>query len=301
MGGTRFVGKALVETLLGEEHQLTLFTRGNKPIPKGVEHVKGDRSLAEDLQVLKGRRFDVIVDISGRTLGDTQKLLEITNSPSYRFIYMSSSGVYSKPYYLPIDEDGIIDPDSRHKGKYHTESWLIENQIPFTSFRPTYIYGPGNYNPIERWFFDRIIFNKPIPIPYDGEIITQLGHVSDLANAIKLSLDNNLAINRIYNISGKKYTTFNGLVYAAVKACSKNINDIEIKYFKPEKLDKKIRKLFPLRMEHYMTDVTRIQSELKWEPKFDLESGMKDSFVNDYNLLKEHTPDFSSDSILLGL
>ncbi|HCA60481.1 MAG TPA: 3-beta hydroxysteroid dehydrogenase, partial [Synechococcales bacterium UBA8647] len=49
--------------------------------------------------------------------------------------------------------------------------------IPFTSFRPTYIYGPGNYNPVENWFFDRIVHGRPVPIPGDGTTITQLGHV----------------------------------------------------------------------------------------------------------------------------
>jgi hypothetical protein len=28
--------------------------------------------------------------------------------------------------------------------------------MPFTSIRPTYIYGPLNYNPLEEWFFERL-------------------------------------------------------------------------------------------------------------------------------------------------
>lgn len=62
MGGTRFVGKPLVERLQAEGHALTLFTRGNKPAPAGVEHLIGDRSTAGGLEPLVGRSFDVIVD-----------------------------------------------------------------------------------------------------------------------------------------------------------------------------------------------------------------------------------------------
>lgn len=35
-----------------------------------------------------------------------------------------------------------MDPKSRHKGKFETESYLAEAGLPFTSIRPTYIYGP---------------------------------------------------------------------------------------------------------------------------------------------------------------
>ncbi len=35
-----------------------------------------------------------------------------------------------------------MDPKSRHKGKYETESYLAEAGLPYTAIRPTYIYGP---------------------------------------------------------------------------------------------------------------------------------------------------------------
>jgi len=184
MGGTRFVGKPLVERLQAAGHALTLFTRGNKPAPAGVEHLVGDRSTAEGLQQLEGRRFDVIVDSSGRTLEDSEAVIARTGSPSHRFVYVSSAGVYADSELWPLDEDSPTDPASRHAGKLHTEEWLRSQGIAFTSFRPTYIVGPGNYNPVESWFFDRIVHGRPVPLPGDGSTITQLGHVSDLAAAM---------------------------------------------------------------------------------------------------------------------
>ena len=56
---------------------------------------------------------------------------------------------------MALDEDAAVDPASRHAGKAETEAWLLKEGIPFTSFRPTYIVGPGNYNLVERWF-DRV-------------------------------------------------------------------------------------------------------------------------------------------------
>ena len=34
MGGTRFVGKSLVQKLLDKNYDIDIFTRGNKPYPK---------------------------------------------------------------------------------------------------------------------------------------------------------------------------------------------------------------------------------------------------------------------------
>ena len=169
---------------------------------------------------------------------------------------------------------------------------------PFYKFRPTYIYGPGNYNPIERWFFDRITYNRPIPIPGNGEIITQLGHVVDLTNAIVLSLYSEKAENQIYNCSGKQGLTFKGIIEYAAIACDKNPSDIQVISFDPSSIDKKARKLFPLRLEHFFTDISKLERDLKWSPSFNIKEGLIDSFKHDYILSRTNPPDFSCDNIL---
>ncbi|MEB3275839.1 MAG: NAD-dependent epimerase/dehydratase family protein, partial [Cyanobacteriota bacterium] len=259
MGGTRFVGKPLVEQLLAEGHTLTLFTRGNQPIPAGVEHLQGDRSSAEGLAALHGRSFDVIVDSSGRSLDDSRAVIEQTGAPSHRFVYVSSAGVYADSELWPLDEDSPSDPSSRHSGKLDTEAWLRAQGIPFTSFRPTYIVGPGNYNPVESWFFDRIVHGRPVPLPGDGSTITQLGHVRDLAGAMARCIGVDAAANRVYNCSGRQGVTFLGLVHAAAVAAGRDPSSVEIRSFDPAGLDKKARKAFPLRLAHFLTDITRVR------------------------------------------
>ena len=300
MGGTRFVGKPLVAQLLSEGHELTLFTRGKNPVPVGVEHLCGDRSTAEGLAALQGRNFDVIVDSSGRSLDDSRAVIERTGAPSHRFLYVSSAGVYADSELLPLTEDSPTDPQSRHSGKLDTEAWLTAEKIPFTSFRPTYIVGAGNYNPVESWFFDRIVHGRPVPLPGDGSTITQLGHVNDLATAMALSLGVDAAANRVYNCSSVQGITFRGLVAAAARACGKDPASVEIRSFDPSGLDKKARKTFPLRMAHFLTDVTRVQRELAWTPAYSVEAAMADSYANDYAGRMPTSPDFSGDEALIG-
>jgi nucleoside-diphosphate-sugar epimerase len=300
MGGTRFIGKPLVAQLQGYGHALTLFTRGRNPVPAGVEHLVGDRSDAAALEPLRGRAFDVIIDSSGRNLDDSRAVVERTGPPAHRFVYVSSAGVYADSDLWPLDETAPTDPACRHAGKLHTEDWLRAERIPFTSFRPTYIYGPGNYNPVESWFFDRLMHDQPVPLPGDGTTITQLGHVSDLASAMARCLEVEAATNRIYNCSGRKGVTFRGLVAAAARACGKDPAAVTIRSFDPSGLDPKARKAFPLRLAHFLTDVHRLERELAWTPAFDLDAGLADSFNNDYALRPAARPDFSGDAALLG-
>ncbi len=300
-GGTRFVGKALVSRLLSKGYEIFVFTRGNLPVPNNVTHLKGDRSKNEDLKIISNHSFDLIVDSSGRNLEDTQRLLEFSGLPDFRFIYISSAGVYDNTQSFPVAEDSPIDIKSRHIGKAKTESWLKSEGIPFTSFRPTYIYGPGNYNPIEKWFFDRIINGRPIPVPLDGQVITQLGHVSDLADAISKSIETDKAINQIYNCSGSKAVTFKGLIEKAIEATGNKVSDFNLRSFDPSKLDPKARKVFPLRLTNFFTDISKIKNDLSWEPKFDLLSGLIDSYKNDYLLANNEKIDFSSDEFLFEI
>ena len=297
-GGTRFVGKALVSKLLSKGNEIFVFTRGNIPIPKDVIHIKGDRARDEDLKKLSDHSFDLIVDSSGRKLEDTQRLLKFSGIPSFRFIYISSAGVYENTQLFPVGEESLIDNESRHIGKAKTESWLKAEGITFTSFRPTYIYGPGNYNPIEKWFFDRITNGRYIPVPLDGQGITQLGHVSDLAEAIAKSLETDKAINQIYNCSGSQAVTFKGLIETAILATGNRVSEFELRSFDPSKLDPKARKVFPLRLTNFFTDISKIKKDLSWEPKFNLLNGLIDSYENDYLLDNNSTIDFSSDEVL---
>ncbi len=299
MGGTRFVGKSLVNKLCSDGHELTLFTRGNKDIPNNVEHIRGDRKKEEDLRALSKMNFDVIVDTSGRTLEETKNVINITGNPNYRFVYLSSAGVYKSSEILPIDENTRIDLESRHIGKFNTEKWLMDEDIPFTSFRPTYIYGPGNYNPIETWFFDRLLNNRVIPIPGNGHTITQLGHVEDLSNAICLSISNDVSLNKIYNCSGKKGVTFLGIIDVAARVCGIQPSDIRLLSYDPHKFSSKERKAFPLRLKPFFTDVSLLERDLNWSSEFDLFSGFLDSYQNDYKNSVDKKIDFTLDDDLI--
>jgi len=304
MGGTRFIGVYLTKILVEQGHEVVLFNRGNKPAPvEGVQQIHGDRKDATQLkEKLSGEAFDAIFDNNGRELSDTQPLAELFKDKVQHFVYMSSAGVYLKSDQMPHVEGDPVDPKSRHKGKHETEAYLDAQGIPFTAIRPTYIYGPGNYNDLEAWFFDRIVRDRPILIPNSGFFITQLGHCKDLARAMSLVLGNQQAIGQIYNVSGDRYVTFDGLANACIVAAGKSPEDFDLLHYNPKKFDFGKRKAFPLRTQHFFANVHKAKTQLNWEPEYDLISGLKDSFQNDYVASGRHEAevDFSLDDQILA-
>ena len=304
MGGTRFIGVYLTKVLVKQGHEVVLFNRGNHPAPvEGVSQIQGDRKDASQLkEKLAGESFDAIFDNNGRELSDTQPLVEIFNGKVKHFVYVSSAGVYLKTSQMPHREGDAVDPNSRHKGKHHTEAYLAESGIPWTSIRPVYIYGPQNYNDLEAWFFDRIVRQRPIPIPGNGQYITQFGHIQDLALAMASILGNETAIGKIYNISGDRYVTFDGLASACAVAAGKSPSEIKLVHYDPSKFDFGKRKAFPVRQQHFFADISRATRDLDWQPKYDLVSGLTDSFQNDYlaSGRDQSEIDFSLDEEILG-
>ncbi|MBD1834608.1 NAD-dependent epimerase/dehydratase family protein [Cyanobacteria bacterium FACHB-472] len=284
MGGTRFIGVYLTKMLVEQGHEVVLFNRGNKPAPvEGIKQIHGDRTDASQLkEKLSSENFDAIFDNNGRELSDTQPLAEIFKDRVQHFVYMSSAGVYLKSDQMPHVEGDAVDPKSRHKGKFETEAYLTQQGLPVTSIRPTYIYGPQNYNDLEAWFFDRIVRNRPIPIPGNGLHITQFGHVKDLAAAMAAVLGKSQAAGQIYNVSGDRYVTFDGLARACAVAAGKSDQDLQIVHYDAKKFDFGKRKAFPMRTQHFFASVDKAKTELGWHPEYDLISGLKDSFLNDY-------------------
>lgn len=314
MGGTRFIGIFLSRLLVKEGHQVTLFTRGKAPIAQQLPgesdsdfadfsskilHLKGDRKDFDFVKSsLAAEGFDVVYDINGREASEVEPILEaLPNLEQY--IYCSSAGVYLKTDYPPHFEIDAVDPKSRHKGKLETESLLGSSGVNWTSLRPVYIYGPLNYNPVEEWFFHRLKAGRPIPIPSSGMQVTQLGHVKDLATAFVNVLCNEKASKQVFNISGEKYVTFDGLAKACAKAGG--FPEPEIIHYNPKEFDFGKSKPFPFRDQHFFASIEKAKSVLGWKPEFDLVEGLTDSYNLDFGrgtCRKE--ADFTADDIILG-
>ena len=64
LGGTAFLGRAIVEAALARGHEVTLFNRGrtNPELFPEVEKLRGDRN--EDVSRARGREWDAVIDVA---------------------------------------------------------------------------------------------------------------------------------------------------------------------------------------------------------------------------------------------
>ena len=68
LGGTRFMGRHIVEALIEAGHTVSIFNRGRSAdaLPEAVERLGCDRDQgAAGLQALAGRKWDGCIDVSG--------------------------------------------------------------------------------------------------------------------------------------------------------------------------------------------------------------------------------------------
>lgn len=108
LGGTGFLGPAIVEHALGRGHEVTLFNRGRtRPhLFEHLEQLRGDRD--GDLDALKDRKWDVVIDTSGyvpRIVRDSATLLA---DHIRQYIFISSVSVYASHAAVNADESSPV-------------------------------------------------------------------------------------------------------------------------------------------------------------------------------------------------
>jgi len=101
-------------------------------------------------------------------------------------------------------------------------------------------------------------------------------------------------------LSQKEEKELKSFIKDWLKSHGLNQKEISLRTFDYHKLDPKSRKGFPIRLNHYQTDISKIKRDLEWLPTFDLLNGLKDSFVKDFNNKKSEKFDESSDHILFN-
>jgi len=93
IGGTKFLGRHLVEAALERNHELTLFNRGTSSTHPAVESIHGDRRF--DLARLEGRRWDAVIDTCGYLPDVVRESVEVLAGSVDRYVFISSQSAYA--------------------------------------------------------------------------------------------------------------------------------------------------------------------------------------------------------------
>src|SRR5258708_31037208 len=107
LGGTKFLGVHIVELALQRGHTATLFNRGktNADLFPQLERLKGDRDA--QLDALKGRRWDAVIDDSGYVPRHVKLSAELLAPNVQRYVFVSTISVYAS-FAKPNTEDSPV-------------------------------------------------------------------------------------------------------------------------------------------------------------------------------------------------
>src|SRR5262245_27605915 len=109
LGGTKFLGRAAVETAVARGHEVTLFNRGetNPELFPEAEKLRGDRADAGSLRLLEGREWDAVLDPSGYLPAVVRASAAALSDQAGYYLFISSVSAYAS-LAGPNDEDSPV-------------------------------------------------------------------------------------------------------------------------------------------------------------------------------------------------
>jgi nucleoside-diphosphate-sugar epimerase len=234
IGGTLFIGKALVKRLLAAEHEVTILHRkAEHPFGRRVRNAVGDRNDAASIREgLSGMRFDAVYDIAydwerGTTAQQVEATAKAIPGDLTRYIFMSSVAAYGDGLNHAEDDPLASEMHGNDyvRNKAGSERALFrmyhESRFPVVTMRPPFVYGPENPFYREAFFWDRIRLNRTIIIPGDGNRLMQFVYVTDLVEACFNALEKHTAPGRAFNVADDKPLTQVEAVNEFAKAAGK--------------------------------------------------------------------------------
>jgi 2'-hydroxyisoflavone reductase len=205
LGGTSFLGPAIVEAAVAAGHGVTLFNRGitNPELFPRVEKLRGFRSPAaseERWQSVGSRRWDAVVDVWPSDPVLAASAANRLRGQSGHYLYVSSIGAYQRRDFqtVGLTEDAPLnawDPEIRpyDRGKAESERrvrGLVGERL--TIVRPGPIKGERDDSPdLYAWLRRARSGGRRIG-PGSGEDHVQLVDVKDVARFLVLAIDRSL-------------------------------------------------------------------------------------------------------------
>lgn len=225
-GGTGFIGSHIVRKLLEKGHRVIVMTRTPNPgaCPAGAELRRGDildpQSLREAIAgvdvvvsavqfpnhpVENPRRGHTYMAVDGE---GTERLVEAACQAGVRrFVYLSGAGTrpgQTSPWFL---------------AKLRAEKAVRDSGLPFTIFRPSWVYGPEDRSLNKFVTFARLL--PVVPVIGNGQTRVQPVHVDDLAEAVAGSVELPGAVDQVYEIGGPQSLTMDEIIHTMLQVMGK--------------------------------------------------------------------------------
>jgi UDP-glucose 4-epimerase len=219
LGGTRFIGRAIVERLAAEGHELLVVHRGQlepKDMP-AIQHLHTDRAgLGSHRDEIVSFKPEAAIDCRALTRADAETALDALPK-GLRWIVISSLDVYrafgavnegKETDPVPLDEESPVRENRYpYRGKIpgmdeYDKLDVEETYLPkgATVLRLPMVYGEHDYQLREEFILRRIRAGRT-RIPFGGGMwLACRGYVRDIARGVELALQNPAAAGEVFNL-----------------------------------------------------------------------------------------------------
>ncbi|MGV9386098.1 NAD-dependent epimerase/dehydratase family protein [Nonomuraea sp. NPDC003707] len=232
LGGTAFVGRAIVESALSYGWDVTAFNRGlTSPSVEGARTINGNRDNPADIEKLASAGpWDAVIDTSGYVPRNVLAMAQALEPVTTRYVFMSTVSVYADWPASPLTESSTVlecPPDADEsfgedvedgptRYGYQKSGCELAARLTFgeertTVLRPGVVLGPREYVGRLPWWLRRVSEGGRVLAPGDPSRTIQPVDVRDLANFAIHSVARDLSGN--FNVTAPTdFDTFGGLL-----------------------------------------------------------------------------------------
>ncbi len=216
LGGSGFLSGTLVQEALRSDYEVTVVTRGQRPLPAGVKSILADRRQSGALESALSSQgnYDLVVDCIGYLAEDARQDIELFASRCARLVFISSDFVFApekRRFPQPESNCHFLEDDSYGANKRRCEVEFFRATDFFshwTILRPCHIYGPGSQlgclprHGRDPELLDRIRRGEELELVGAGKYLQQPIFARDLAQIILCCPAAPLTAGQIYHCAG---------------------------------------------------------------------------------------------------
>jgi nucleoside-diphosphate-sugar epimerase len=293
-GGAGFIGSNLVRALLERGDTVRVldnFSTGNRANLDGlgVEVIEGElRSYERVHNAVRGVEVvfhlgalgsvprsvqDPLTSSAVNVEGTLNVLLAARDEGVRRVVFSSSSSVYGTQTELPVREELAPNPISPYGvAKLAAERYCISFSRVYESFESVVVryfnvFGPrqspfSQYAAVIPLFITSIAAKEPITIHGDGEQRRDFTYVTNVVDGTLIAADVVGASGRVFNVAASAPASVNQVAEAIGRILGREVTRVP---GPPRAGD----------IRDSWADVTSARAELGWEPRVDLEDGLR--------------------------
>jgi 2'-hydroxyisoflavone reductase len=244
IGGTRFIGRHLVDDLLAHGYDVTIFNRGNHQNPfaddDAVDHVEGDRTDDTALRAAKlAVEPDYVFDCVAYAPAEVETAVDLF-ADAEAYVYISSGDAYGveeipkregETELRPCTPEQATDDSGETYGNRKAEGDRVvfaaaEDGVNAMSVRPCIVYGPFDYTERLDYWIDRVLHYDRVIVPGDGQNVWHRAYVEDVAAALRVVAEEGEP-GESYNVGDRRIVTLEETLELIADAADTEIATVE--------------------------------------------------------------------------